>query len=621
MDGEMPNELDLAALKAKAQLKDRYAKQLHRLSALGIETGSIEAAVSAAEQKLTSGSATALVIYGEPQSGKTEMMICLTAKLLDSGFPIIVHLLNYSVDLLSQNLSRFKQSGLAPAAKTASEFPEDSAVPNEVVVLCKKNTKDLYNLINWLDGNSNIVVIDDEADYATPNSQINAGTKTKINQWVSDLLGSNGKYIGVTATPARLNLNNTFQNDTNNWVKFPPHSLYTGQNTFFPLDSQNLPYRLKSLTQGGSSEEAEEALLRFLVSAAYLNTTKGPPESNYTMLVHTSGSRDAHEADRIAIEKTVSILLDPTTNDFDQLGQKIYNTAKSLYPNADAQTLAGYVVENASRTTLVVLNSKRDRKAAGDSPTVPTSPFTIIIGGNIVSRGVTFPNLLSMFFTRDVKSKLQQDTYIQRARMFGSRKDLEHFELTIPAQLYADWQRCFAYHRLSLSTIESKLGVPVWIGDSRIAVASPASIDKKTVTLDKGEISFGQFEFSSELDEVVNGGPTDIATLTELRSQIGEEALPQFLIEYIESAQVANPGSLAIHVASSIAGQKSGVDHDAITRKRGFMGDTQLEEAKFPKAAHHIKIFYNAKGNARVFYKLTDGGVNFIHNESQKTGQ
>ena len=102
----MPNELDLAALKAKAQLKDRYAKQLHRLSTLGIATGSIEAAVSAAEQKLTSGSATALVIYGEPQSGKTEMMICLTAKLLDSGFPIIVHLLNDSVDLLSQNLSR-----------------------------------------------------------------------------------------------------------------------------------------------------------------------------------------------------------------------------------------------------------------------------------------------------------------------------------------------------------------------------------------------------------------------------------------------------------------------------------------------------------------------------------
>jgi hypothetical protein len=619
MDGQdMLDKLDLATLKAKAQLKDRYAKQLHRINAAGIQTDCIDAAVSGVVDKLVGGSASALVVYGEPQSGKTEMMICLTAKLLDSGFPVIVHLLNDSVDLLTQNLSRFKKSGLAPAAKTSSEFPPNSSVPNEVVVLCKKNTKDLQNLINWLDGNSNIVVIDDEADYATPNSQINKGTKTKINQWVGDLLGADGKYIGVTATPARLNLNNTFQNDTNNWVKFPPHKSYTGQDIFFPLDSQNLPYRLTRLTQGGSSEEAEEALLRFLVTVAYLNTTSGPPESNYTMLVHTSGSRDAHEADRLAIEKTVSILLAPTTIEFDQLGLKIYDTAKSLYPNASAQALTEYVIENASRTTLVVLNSKRDRKAAGDSATVPTSPFTIIIGGNIVSRGVTFPSLLSMFFTRDVKSKLQQDTYIQRARMFGSRTNLEHFELTIPSQLYADWQKCFVYHRLSLATIESKLGVPVWIGDSRIAVASSSSIDMQTVTLDKGEISFGQFVFSEKLDEIVKDGPTTMASLAKLREAIGEEALPQFLIDYVASAQTNTPNSLAIHTSSSIAGYKKGVDHDAISRKKGFIGAPQLEIGKFPNAVHHIKIFSNANGNARLFYKFTHGGVNFMHNEPKK---
>src|SRR5206468_11448653 len=65
-------------------------------------------------------------------------------------------------------------------------------------------------------------------------------------------------------------------------------------------------------------------------------------------------------------------------------------------------------------------------------------------------------NLLSMFFTRDVKHKLQQDTYIQRARMFGARgKYLKFFELTIPSQLYTDWQKCFVFHRLALKSIES----------------------------------------------------------------------------------------------------------------------------------------------------------------------
>ena len=123
------------------------------------------------------------------------------------------------------------------------------------MVFCKKNTKDLQKLISWLDGNSNIVVIDDEADYATPNWQINAAQRPKINQWVSNLLGSNGKYIGVTATPAHLNLNNTFQNDTNNWVKFPPHSLSMGQKTSSLLTVKifyRSSYKLKAVVRRGS---------------------------------------------------------------------------------------------------------------------------------------------------------------------------------------------------------------------------------------------------------------------------------------------------------------------------------------------------------------------------------
>jgi hypothetical protein len=69
------------------------------------------------------------------------------------------------------------------------------------------------------------------------------------------------------------------------------------------------------------------------------------------------------------------------------------------------------------------MNSDKEVNAADNrTATDPTAPFTIVIGGNIVSRGVTFNNLLSMFFTRDVKHKLQQDTYIQRARMFGSKR-------------------------------------------------------------------------------------------------------------------------------------------------------------------------------------------------------
>jgi hypothetical protein len=61
------------------------------------------------------------------------------------------------------------------------------------------------------------------------------------------------------------------------------------------------------------------------------------------------------------------------------------------------------------------------------------------------------------------------DTYIQQARMFGSRKrHLAHFELTIPEQLYLDWHRCFVFHKLALEAIKTKKGSPVWLADQRI---------------------------------------------------------------------------------------------------------------------------------------------------------
>ncbi len=611
---QMTGGIDLTRFKSKAKLRDRYAAQLQRLQTAGTPTACIEKTVEGAIANLATAKTSSLVIYGEPQSGKTEMMICLTAKLLDEGHPIIIHLMNDSVDLLGQNLRRFKNSGLAPAARTLSELLQSSngRNPQELVVFCKKNARDLEKLIARLAGMRKVVVIDDEADYATPNAKINRGAKTRINELVGQLIGD-GYYVGVTATPARLDLNNTFRNEPEKWVHFPPHSKYTGQDVFFPLDKK-VAYRLNLLGQGGNPQEARDAVVRFLVTVAYLNQYVNGEEKNYTMLVHTSGKTVDHEADRDTIEESVRTLMDSESEGFDPLVTQVYETARHLYPNDDADHLTDYVVSNASRATLVVLNSERDRTAAGDSATDPSSPFTIIIGGNIISRGVTFPNLLAMFFTRNVRQKLQQDTYIQRARMFGARGEyLEHFELTIPAQLYADWHKCFVFHKLALATIRDNLGSPVWIGDSRVSVASDPSIDKATVALDKGEMSFGMFDYSDDLDAIVLEDQNSLATLQGLRAKIGNDTLPAFLIDYIAAVAPNGPASLAIHTASSIEGYKDTADQAAISRDKGFMGKSQLEPKKFPNAVHHIKIFYNAGRKARLFYKY-QGSLQFVQN-------
>ena len=603
---------------AAAKIKNQYAKQLNRVKISDQQTDKIENAVDEVIENLPKAPTGSLVIYGDPQSGKTEMMICLTARLLDNGHKIIIHLLNDSVDLLTQSLERFRLAGLAPAPRIATDLANSPIVPGHSEILfCKKNANDLKKLINKLDKSGPVVVIDDEADYATPNAKINKNETTKINELVSKLLGTKGKYIGVTATPARLNLNNTFDNKTETWVHFDSHDAYTGQEHFFPQNGK-LPYRLTLLSGAGTPDDAKNALARFLVTVAYLNTKAiagGKREENYSFLVHTSGRTADHQTDRKTIEAAMTALMSQNSDDCKAFIEVIYEQAEQLYSTASADDLTEYVVANASRKSFVVLNSKRDRASAGDKPTVPTCPFTVIIGGNIVSRGVTFPNLLSMFFTRNVKNKLQQDTYIQRARMFGARgKYLKHFELTIPDQLYADWHRCFVFHRLALQAIKNNKMSPVWIGDQRISIASPSSIDRGTVDLSKGEMSFQIFDYLdfAKLDKIVMADPESLTTLNKLARIVGE-ALPPYLIQYLKTALKHAPGTLAIHTSSSIEGYKASADQEEISRKKGFIGNPQLESGKFPNAIHHVKIFHNGQGKARVFYKNL-GGVQFIQN-------
>jgi hypothetical protein len=271
------------------------------------------------------------------------MMICLTAKLIDEGHPFILHLLNDSVDLLGQNLGRFSASGLAPAAKHFSEIldPSVQIKGHQHVVFCKKNGNDLRKVLEKIGHVANLVVIDDEADYASPNSRVNQGLKTPINELIGALLGTNGIYIGVTATPARLDFNNTFDNDSSQWITFPPHAAYTGQDTFFPLDRNTDKYRLQLIPDHGSSPEfARKALFGFLVNVAYLNKYVNDLEHNYSFLIHTSGKEVDHKADQQHIYKCLIDLLERKTTNFKKYTEAIWGLARERYPRADADRLS-----------------------------------------------------------------------------------------------------------------------------------------------------------------------------------------------------------------------------------------------------------------------------------------
>jgi hypothetical protein len=615
----MSDSFDISNFRGDDQPKDQYQQQLRRLQEIGNSTECIEQAVEGALRNLGAGGQKSFVIYGEPQSGKTEMMICLTAKLLDGSHRFIVHLLNDSVDLLGQNLSRFHNSGLAPAAQNFMEIA-DPAIDVKVgpfVVFCKKNGSNLRDLINKIGKMPGVVVIDDEADYATPNSKINKNEKTPINDLIGQIIGDSGHYIGVTATPARLNLNNTFDNDSKIWVKFPTHRLYTGQDHFFPMNIEEvgvsgLEYKLELMNDRYDDFRHERnALFRFMVNAAHLNLS-ARDEKNFAMLIHTSGRKIDHKTDLESFRKIFSVLDDRNHRKFEKYAEEIWNAAKAAHPDMSADILTRYVLINARRRAMIVLNSEPDFKKYGGNATNPSALFTLVIGGNIVSRGVTFNNLLSMFFTRDVKNKLQQDTYIQRARMFGSRGAyLRHFELTIPIALYADWHRCFVYHRLALASIESGLGSPVWIADHRISAVASASIDHSTVDLDRGEMSYAMFDFDDDLDRIAQSKSSAADKVNQLADKLGDAAFPKYLREFILRQLSTGKQGLKVFSSAGMFPKMSPEDKAQIQRRQGFL--TIREGDRVENTSHFLRVFKNDDGRARLFYKF-DGSVQFIKN-------
>lgn len=354
-----------------------------------------------------------------------------------------------------------------------------------------------------------------------------------------------------------------------------------------------------------------------MVTVAYLNGYSNGAEQNYSMLIHTSGIRVDHKSDWHVIHSALGILTDKKSSKFEAYVRRVWEIARELYPDADPNRIAGYIVQNITRNSIVVLNSERD-KTGSKSATSPQTLFTIIIGGNIVSRGVTFDNLLSMFFTRDVKHKIQQDTYVQRARMFGSRgRYIRHFELTIPAPLFDDWRRCFVFHKLALAAIREGIGSPVWLSDHRISAVAASSIDKSTVDLNRGEMSFPITRVNiGTLQSIADDPEPSYSKMEALRLALGPDAFPEFLARYIHQVRPVGDGSLAVLGPSSIKNYKDGdgLDRAKIERRKGFFGTSQMERPKHPSAVHFLKVFYNENDNGRLFYKF-DGSIQFIKND------
>ncbi len=120
-----------------------YEDRIARLKQMGRDSSLIQRGIADVLRVLEQGSKS-FVVYGEPQSGKTEFMIALVCKLLDMGRQTIFVVMNDNTELELQNYDRFlKARELNPTPQLYSHIEQtddaDLKTPKQRVIFCRKN--------------------------------------------------------------------------------------------------------------------------------------------------------------------------------------------------------------------------------------------------------------------------------------------------------------------------------------------------------------------------------------------------------------------------------------------------------------------------------------------------
>lgn len=204
--------------------------------------------------------------------------------------------------------------------------------------------------------------------------------------------------------------------------------------------------------------------------------------------------------------------------------------------------------------------------------------------------------------------------------MFGTRQSYkEHFQLWIPKSLMGNWSKCFAFHKLALEALRSGNGVPVWLSDHQTIPTSPASIDRSSVDFEGGEMSFALFDYDEKIPKLFERNERENhAVLEDMYQYFDNKVFPQYVRNYLKQEWQSGPkGLISFHKPSGFgtAGNKyTDEEKQNIRRTKGIFATNEYRRSEYPKARHHLKVFYNDKGKARLFYKINGGAIKFIQN-------
>lgn len=376
------------------------------------------------------------LLFGNIQSGKTGQMFGIMCKAADMGFPAFVLLTTDNVVLQQQTLERVKADlhGFCICGENDSGLFIENRLIQPTIIVLKKNVRilrlwaNVFASTGFMKGNP-LFIVDDEADAASLNTLINRGRQSSINKYLDSIKNgsSSSIYLQVTGTPQAILL----QTMTSGWhpyftYYFVPGNGYLGGDFFFP---KNKTAECISYIETIAKPE-RKVVLHHLVVSGQIFVTGG---STCNCLIHPSVRQAVHSRYEQALKAELAWCVQHIDGDFKSELEKEY---QGLHPQKSEKAAFDYIYACVrdlllnGKVKVLVMNGKNNVASEEYS-----AGSNIVIGGNTLGRGVTFPSLQTIYYTRTSK-KPQADTMWQHSRMFGYDRDAGMMRVYIDEPLY-----------------------------------------------------------------------------------------------------------------------------------------------------------------------------------------
>lgn len=351
----------------------------------------------------------------------------------------------------------------------------------KLIIVAKKQVDNLQRLNELFQDDypslskANILLIDDEADLASIRFVKKAGTSQIEQGKIAEKLDAfrtivkSTAFLQVTATPYSLYLQPERYPESATQpvykpmkpaftVLLPMHGGYIGGDTYFgaraPGTVESYLFVPVSLVEQDALRQADRrrikegnvlqtpnaaglarAVVTFVLSACvrqWQQREAGERRTKYSMVIHNDTQKAAHSWQETVVEWIVDAITNGAASSCKDL-QAIFDAA---YDDISRSVAAGgsQMPDHESAFEMFVeafegdevvretVNSDKDVMALLDDKAelrLRTS-FNIFIGGSILDRGITIPNLISFYYGRNPITT-QADTVLQHSRMYGSR--------------------------------------------------------------------------------------------------------------------------------------------------------------------------------------------------------